>query len=1086
MDDFFPDIVGGLILDDVEEDKPDLTKKKNVDSTLLLKINDFPILDNVYISDCFELMGHSASISINFSERFIPNQKLCLKIEIENVKKTFKTRVNVQVYNSKLGFHDEISFLVMTFNAGKVTNGLLITNLKMNEISENNGYLNNGTIEIKLIFSNVAQSVESSYGVYSCAACQPSNSINNYGKYSYNNLDPMVRDSYEETGYVGLKNQGSTCYMNSMLQCLFHIPSFRRLVYEMPMIGNEDPEKSIPLNLQRLFTQMQMSKKTVSTKQLTNSFGWGTNETFVQHDVHEFCRVLIDSIDSKLKPTPLKDQISHLFKGKSKSYIRCPNINYETVRYDEFFDLQMQVSGFNNLYDSFKEYTKVEYLTGENKYNTGEFGLQDAEIGVELLELPIILNIHLNRFGYDMMTDTMKKINDFFEFPDFIDLHEFFAEDVQGSCFNAEYELFGIIVHQGTVDYGHYYAYIRPTTDNQWLLFNDNSVSKVTREKAFNDNFGGKSEYYNMWASGSEKSHSAYMLIYVRKDSITTTYEPILNESLPKHLIDFVENEDNSKGSDTTSYNTVEVSVFVDEDLSYLSILGKSKFDTIDWKSKFVFERSKTYEDLVKEISSFTKIPLNDIIVWKLGYYSELSMMEASSSRISEYFLSVFVESKNMDHINGINSNIVFFKVYYPKLGNPIQYIGHCHMPSSAKINSVIPEIVHKLGLPLDVEFNIYQESTSKNLIPVMMTDSLYSYKTMYAFYILELLPRNEEILLSVPFPSLAGNDYVGVDSSEGIPKFNCNDLLEINTQSMSLVQYFTSINDIINFEIKLIENPNVSIAIMRTPTDTSIIDCMLAISRIMKVDFSIDLDTMLLYKEDFYSKKPKSQSIDLKNKRCIKEAFSMSWGNEVLYVTIHHGISEAQMGQLGSYSIEFSNNGKDIQFEKKMLLSVRSKCKDMIESLVQNNLIQNGQYRFLNIFDHKIVGILNANDTLPYDRVIRIEPEKIISTDKLLIPVSHAALDYWKNYSTFGNPFLLEVSPSENGFDLKSRIFEQIQAKEIDKKRLVFSKNQFVSNTKIDDESIISFKNGDTIFIIHPRNPSKVQDTKGGIKFNN
>lgn len=40
------------------------------------------------------------------------------------------------------------------------------------------------------------------------------------------------RDSYDsrkETGHVGLKNQGATCYMNSLLQYLFHLPYFRKV-----------------------------------------------------------------------------------------------------------------------------------------------------------------------------------------------------------------------------------------------------------------------------------------------------------------------------------------------------------------------------------------------------------------------------------------------------------------------------------------------------------------------------------------------------------------------------------------------------------------------------------------------------------------------------------------------------------------------------------------------------------------------------------------------------------------------------------------------------------------------------------------
>lgn len=36
-------------------------------------------------------------------------------------------------------------------------------------------------------------------------------------------------DSRKETGFVGLKNQGATCYMNSLLQYLYSIPFFRKV-----------------------------------------------------------------------------------------------------------------------------------------------------------------------------------------------------------------------------------------------------------------------------------------------------------------------------------------------------------------------------------------------------------------------------------------------------------------------------------------------------------------------------------------------------------------------------------------------------------------------------------------------------------------------------------------------------------------------------------------------------------------------------------------------------------------------------------------------------------------------------------------
>ncbi len=36
-------------------------------------------------------------------------------------------------------------------------------------------------------------------------------------------------DSRRETNFVGLKNQGATCYMNSLLQYLYNLPAFRKV-----------------------------------------------------------------------------------------------------------------------------------------------------------------------------------------------------------------------------------------------------------------------------------------------------------------------------------------------------------------------------------------------------------------------------------------------------------------------------------------------------------------------------------------------------------------------------------------------------------------------------------------------------------------------------------------------------------------------------------------------------------------------------------------------------------------------------------------------------------------------------------------
>ena len=129
------------------------------------------------------------------------------------------------------------------------------------------------------------------------------------------------------TGYIGLQNQGCTCYMNSILQCLFNIPAFRRIVFNLPTTGYEDA-KNIPLALQRLFILMQKAHIAPSTNGLTHSFGWDGLELFQQHDVEEFILILLDNIEEKMKNTDTSDAIPQLFRGKTLSYTKCIDIDY--------------------------------------------------------------------------------------------------------------------------------------------------------------------------------------------------------------------------------------------------------------------------------------------------------------------------------------------------------------------------------------------------------------------------------------------------------------------------------------------------------------------------------------------------------------------------------------------------------------------------------------------------------------------------------------------------------------------------------------------------------------------------------------
>jgi ubiquitin carboxyl-terminal hydrolase 7 len=131
-------------------------------------------------------------------------------------------------------------------------------------------------------------------------------------------------------------------------------------VYQIPT-EDDNPAESVALALQRVFYHLQTSDAPVGTTELTKSFGWKSLDSFMQHDVQEFNRVLQDKLESKMKVrffnidfldvscmtihqgTQADGAITKLFVGKMKSYIKCVNVDFESSRMEDFNGIELVV-----------------------------------------------------------------------------------------------------------------------------------------------------------------------------------------------------------------------------------------------------------------------------------------------------------------------------------------------------------------------------------------------------------------------------------------------------------------------------------------------------------------------------------------------------------------------------------------------------------------------------------------------------------------------------------------------------------------------------------------------------------------------
>ncbi|KAI1484153.1 hypothetical protein F4774DRAFT_405354 [Daldinia eschscholtzii] len=337
-------------------------------------------------------------------------------------------------------------------------------------------------------------------------------------------------------GYSGMRNLSNTCYLNSLFTQLFMNIGFRRFILERRV--RNPLTHSLLQETQALFAFLQDSRRRYvepsSCVSQIMTYDEAPIDIHNQMDVDEFYSLLFDRWEAQLPLEADKKKLRSIYGGELVQQVKSKECQHISERIEPFSAIQCDIKGKAGLEESLQAYVDGEIMEGDNKYKCSDCDRHvDAVKRACLKDIPDNLIFHLKRFDFNLRTLTRSKINDYFPFPNEINMQPYTIEhlsDPSGSTEPDMFELVGILVHSGTAESGHYYSYIRerPTASStpSWVEFNDEIVTSWEPSQMENACFGGP-DYRPQFEAGAayEKVYSAYMLFYQRSTSLQKEQE---------------------------------------------------------------------------------------------------------------------------------------------------------------------------------------------------------------------------------------------------------------------------------------------------------------------------------------------------------------------------------------------------------------------------------------------------------------------------------------------------------------------------------------------------------------------------------
>ena len=176
---------------------------------------------------------------------------------------------------------------------------------------------------------------------------------------------PPAKDAKSVVPYLGLRNAGCVCYMNSNLQQLFMTPAFRRNI--MAIDCKPDAADTLA-QLQQLFVTMQESKTLVDAdprafiQTLRGDDGKEINVS-IQEDSSGFLQRLLEKIDTAVRGTPYEGAVRNVYGGSTVTHkIGRGTCNHVTERVEPMLGQQIVVLKKRNLNEGLQAFVAGQEL----------------------------------------------------------------------------------------------------------------------------------------------------------------------------------------------------------------------------------------------------------------------------------------------------------------------------------------------------------------------------------------------------------------------------------------------------------------------------------------------------------------------------------------------------------------------------------------------------------------------------------------------------------------------------------------------------------------------------------------------------